>query len=162
MLAPGFFTMASNVVTSSFKDIHPEMARLMFMIIIVMMILIINIIMMIILILMSMMIMMIVTSMMIMMILMILLILMIMIFMMIMTMLMIILILVIMMFMTILMIILKVEEGVHGDVSQGHSGRDSLTNLCWSHFSGKAHHDIIILSMTDMINMIIILNLGGG
>ena len=27
VLAPGFFTMASNVVTSSFKDIHPEMAR---------------------------------------------------------------------------------------------------------------------------------------
>ena len=27
VFAPGFFTMASNVVTSSFKDIHPEMAR---------------------------------------------------------------------------------------------------------------------------------------
>ena len=27
VLAPGFFTMASNVITSSFKDIHPEMPR---------------------------------------------------------------------------------------------------------------------------------------
>ena len=27
VLAPGFFTLASNVVTSSFRDIHPEMPR---------------------------------------------------------------------------------------------------------------------------------------
>ena len=40
VLAPGFFTMASNVVTSSFKDIHPEMARWFIVIIVMIMVII--------------------------------------------------------------------------------------------------------------------------
>ena len=39
----------------------------------------------------------------------------------------------------------QVEEGVHGDIPQGHSGRDPLTNFCRSHFSGDSHHGITAL-----------------
>ena len=34
---------------------------------------------------------------------------------------------------------LKVEEGVHGDLAQGHSGWDALANICRTHLSGDYH-----------------------
>ena len=36
-------------------------------------------------------------------------------------------------------IMLKVEEGVHGDLTQGHSGWDAFANICWTHLSGDHH-----------------------